>query len=184
MKTAQPGRREELLDAIAREERRVARLESEQADARSRLAALRAELASFGAEPELRERLAVVAEVTVPNTSAEKVKLFRSLFRGREEVFPTRFGRLRLVAIFTRISTAVHTSQALQRLARGSGQLDVGPARLRVGFQPGFGSSVRRPAVAGPGRGMNFRVRPAGVANYRAAMPAARAACRSFASRV
>ena len=91
MKTAQPGRREELLDAIAREEGRVARLESEQADARSRLAALRAELASFGAEPELRERLAVVAEVTVPNTSAEKVKLFRSLFRGREEVFPTRF---------------------------------------------------------------------------------------------
>ena len=88
---AQPGRRKELLDAIAQEEARVARLESEQADARSRLAALRAELASFGAEPELRERLAVVAEVTVPNTSAEKVKLFRSLFRGREEVFPTRF---------------------------------------------------------------------------------------------
>ena len=35
MKTAQPGRREELLEAIAREEGRVARLESEQADARS-----------------------------------------------------------------------------------------------------------------------------------------------------
>ena len=91
MKTAQPGRREELLDAIAREEGRVARLESEQADARSRLAALRAEVASFGAEPEIRVRLPVVAEAPVPYTSAEKVKLFRSLFRGREDVFPTRF---------------------------------------------------------------------------------------------
>ena len=91
MKTAQPGRREELLEAIAREEGRVARLESEQADVRSRLAALRAEVASFGAEPEIRVRLAVAAEAPVPNTSAEKVNLFRSLFRGREEVFPTRF---------------------------------------------------------------------------------------------
>jgi len=35
MKTARPGPREELLDAIALEEGRVARLESEQADARS-----------------------------------------------------------------------------------------------------------------------------------------------------
>ena len=91
MKRAPPGRREELLDAIAREEGRVARLESEQADARSRLAALRAEVASCNAEPEIRVRLAVVAEAPVPNTSAEKVQLFRSLFRGREEVFPTRF---------------------------------------------------------------------------------------------
>lgn len=57
MKTVRPGRREELLDAIAREEGRVARLESEQADVRSRLAALRAEVASFGAEPEIRVRL-------------------------------------------------------------------------------------------------------------------------------
>jgi len=88
---AQPGRRKELLDAIAQEEARVARLESEQADARSRLAALRAEVAAFGAEPEIRVRLAVAAEAPVPYTSAEKVKLFRSLFRGREEVFPTRF---------------------------------------------------------------------------------------------
>jgi len=91
MRTAPPGRREELLAAIAREEGRVARLESEQADARSRLAALRAEVASFGAEPEIRVRLPVVVEAPVPNTSAEKVKLFRSLFRGREEVYPTRF---------------------------------------------------------------------------------------------
>ncbi len=32
-------------------------------------------------------------EARVPKTSAEKLKLFRSLFRGREDVFPTRFVR-------------------------------------------------------------------------------------------
>ncbi len=33
----------------------------------------------------------MTAEAPVPKTSAEKVRLFRSLFRGREDVFPTRF---------------------------------------------------------------------------------------------
>ena len=86
-----PQRHEQLLDAIAQEEARVARLESEQADARSRLATLRAEVASFAAEPDVRVRMPVVAAASVPKNSAEKVRLFRSLFRGREEVFPTRF---------------------------------------------------------------------------------------------
>ncbi len=36
-------------------------------------------------------RSPIALEARVPKTSAEKVKLFRSLFRGREEVFPTRF---------------------------------------------------------------------------------------------
>lgn len=91
MKTTQPGRRKELIDAIAREEGCVARFESEQADARTWLAALHTEIASFGAEPEIRVRLAVAAEAPIPYTSAEKLRLFRSLFRGREDVFPTRF---------------------------------------------------------------------------------------------
>ncbi len=51
------------------------------------LVALQAELASLGAEPEVRVRV----PIAVPKTSAEKVKLFRSLFRGRDEVFSTRF---------------------------------------------------------------------------------------------
>ena len=46
---------------------------------------------ALGAEPEIRVRLPVIVEAPVPRTSAEKVKLFRSLFRGREDVFPTRF---------------------------------------------------------------------------------------------
>jgi len=77
-----PGQRvgrEALLEAVSKEQALLARLDREQGDARTRLAALHAELASLGAERE------------VPRTSAEKVKLFRSLFRGREDIFPTRF---------------------------------------------------------------------------------------------
>jgi superfamily II DNA or RNA helicase len=81
----------ELLQSIAHEEGRLARIETEQADSRRRLSALQAELASLGAEREIRVRLPLAVETPVPKTSAEKVKLFRSLFRGREEVFPTRF---------------------------------------------------------------------------------------------
>ena len=33
----------------------------------------------------------LVSDTPVPRTPVEKVRLFRSLFRGREEVFPTRF---------------------------------------------------------------------------------------------
>jgi len=57
----------------------------------TRLAALHAELASLGAEREIRVHLPLPVAAPVPRTSAEKVKLFRSLFRGREDIFPTRF---------------------------------------------------------------------------------------------
>src|SRR5438128_1751872 len=57
----------------------------------TRLAALHAELASLGAEREIRVDLPLPVAAPVPRTSAEKVKLFRSLFRGREDIFPTRF---------------------------------------------------------------------------------------------
>lgn len=90
-RTERSSRREELLRAIADEEAGLARLEAEQANARIRLAALRAELASLGAEPEVRVRLPMAVEAPAPKTSAEKVKLFRTLFRGRADAFPTRF---------------------------------------------------------------------------------------------
>ncbi len=86
-----PSRREELVKRIALEEVRLARLQAEQSDARSRLAALKAELVSPGAEPEIRVPLPVVSGAQVPKTPADKVGLFRSLFRGRTDVFPTRF---------------------------------------------------------------------------------------------
>jgi len=92
VRAAQPSsQREELLEAIAREETRLAQLEAEQAEGRSRLAAFQAELATVGAEEEIRVRPRPAAEWPVPKTPAAKVKLFRSLFRGREDVFPTRF---------------------------------------------------------------------------------------------
>lgn len=90
-RTERSSQRESLLQAIAQEEARLARLEAEQASAKSRLGALQAELASLGAEPEIHVRLSIAIEAPVPKTSADKVKLFRSLFRGRDEVFPTRF---------------------------------------------------------------------------------------------
>ena len=83
--------REELREAIDQEEIRLARLEAEQADSRRRLAALRAEFVSLGVEPQIRVQLPVAIDAPVPRTPADKVKLFRSLFRGREDVFPTRF---------------------------------------------------------------------------------------------
>jgi superfamily II DNA or RNA helicase len=80
-----------LRDTIAREEASLAALEAQAAASRHRLAALRAELTELDAEPEIHERLSLALEVPVPQTPADKVRLFRSLFRGREDIIPTRF---------------------------------------------------------------------------------------------
>lgn len=86
-----PGSRcDELLTAIATEEARLARLDTERVEVEDRLVTLRSELASLGSEPELRGRLPQ-EEAPRPQTPAQKVSLFRSLFRGREDVYPTRF---------------------------------------------------------------------------------------------
>ena len=78
---------EELREAIAREEARVAHLDDERRLAQSRLDALQGELAAFGALPPGR-LLPLVPEPTRPDTSAEKVTLFRHLFRGRDDLYP------------------------------------------------------------------------------------------------
>jgi superfamily II DNA or RNA helicase len=88
----EPMSRDAIVEAIAREEKVLGRLEREAKDSRTRLAALRAELASVAAEPEIRVHLPVVTDAAaVPRTSFDKLKLFRALFRGRDDVFPTRF---------------------------------------------------------------------------------------------
>ena len=86
-----PLRREELLTAIAEEEARLAKLEEDQAAAQGRLVGLRSELAEYRAERKIDVPLPLVADAPAPMTSDEKVKLFQSLFRGRTDVFPTRF---------------------------------------------------------------------------------------------
>jgi hypothetical protein len=78
---------EELREAIAREEARVARPEDERRLAQGRLDALRSELAVLGARASNRV-LPVIPEPARPETSAEKVTLFRQLFRGRDDLYP------------------------------------------------------------------------------------------------
>jgi superfamily II DNA or RNA helicase len=83
--------RDALHRAIAHEEARLVTLETQQAEAMHRLAALRAELAAFDSEPEIHVRPPLAVKAPIPQTPADKVRLFRSLFRGREDIFPTRF---------------------------------------------------------------------------------------------
>jgi superfamily II DNA or RNA helicase len=89
--SAQGTRRDALRNAIAQEEALLATLEVQQTESRRRLTALRAELASLDSEPEIRVRPPLAFEPPIPQTPADKVRLFRSLFRGREDIFPTRF---------------------------------------------------------------------------------------------
>jgi superfamily II DNA or RNA helicase len=83
--------RDALRRAITQEESRLATLAAQQTESSHRLTALRAELAALDVEPEIHIQLPKPAEVLAPGTPAEKIRLFRSLFRGREDIFPTRF---------------------------------------------------------------------------------------------
>lgn len=74
--------REEILQAIANERAKLAELEQAQLEVRGRIAEL---------EREVTPDTEVVDDSETPFTPAEKVILFRSLFRGREDIFPIRF---------------------------------------------------------------------------------------------
>src|SRR4051812_548776 len=76
----------DLLQELAREEARLAELNRQRETARSRVKALREELAVLPASS-----LPVITNAQAPTTSTDKVHLFRSLFRGRKDIFPTRF---------------------------------------------------------------------------------------------
>ncbi len=86
-----PPRKESLLEAILREETLLADLDMGRERAQARLQRLKAEFASLDTEPSLRAPLPFSPTAQVPRTSTEKVALFRMLFRGRSEIFPTRF---------------------------------------------------------------------------------------------
>jgi superfamily II DNA or RNA helicase len=79
-----------LATALAEEEARLRRVETERADATARVDALRAQLAALDEPPitalEPSRPLAIA-----PRSPAEKVKLFLQLFRGRDDLYPTRF---------------------------------------------------------------------------------------------
>ncbi len=89
---ASVSRREQLIEEIVAVEALLARLAAEGGQARGRLAALKAELASVDrAREQISVRLPASRPLATPTTPQEKVKLFRQLFSGRQDVFPTRF---------------------------------------------------------------------------------------------
>ena len=79
----------ELREAIAREEARLAGLEDERRRAQNRLEGLRSDLALAALEaPAAGRLLPLLPDPTRPDTTNEKVALFRQLFRGRDDVYP------------------------------------------------------------------------------------------------
>jgi len=78
--------RDEFLEAIAREQALITRLEREREQALARVRSLQVELDVPVGDP---DQTASRSPGTYPSlTAAEKIALFRSLFRGRGEVFP------------------------------------------------------------------------------------------------
>jgi len=80
--------RDALSTEIAETEATLRKLELSRVEAEARLHALRAALAEID---EQESENAPVVSTPGPQTPAEKVKLFRQLFRGRPDLYPTRF---------------------------------------------------------------------------------------------
>ena len=107
---------DELREAVADEERRLADLGEEARRAQSRLAALRSDLASATrpavVQANLGAQLANRQPTSPPQSSAEKIALFRSLFRGRDDVYPVRF-------VSTRTGKAGYAPACANKFVRG-----------------------------------------------------------------
>jgi hypothetical protein len=78
-----------ILEDLAHERERLARLEREREGVRERLESLHRELE--GSSPPTSLTLRHSTPDGTPRTPREKVGLFRTLFRGRPDIFPTRF---------------------------------------------------------------------------------------------
>jgi hypothetical protein len=79
-------RRRVLIEQIAREEAELARVAAAREKSEKRLSALRRELAVLaptGSPPAQQE------SARTPTSASQKVELFRALFRGRTDVFPS-----------------------------------------------------------------------------------------------
>lgn len=83
--------RRELQAEFDREEKRLADLEAKVGAARARLAALRDRLTAKPALSIIAGPGSTVGSHDAPTTNADKVALFRALFRGREDVFARRW---------------------------------------------------------------------------------------------
>src|SRR6185503_10266328 len=84
--------RAQMLSAIDRAEARVRELDAERSAEVTRLDALKARLAAHDARPHVaKEPRRLPLTPKAPRTGAEKLQIFRELFRGRLDVYPTRF---------------------------------------------------------------------------------------------
>ncbi len=84
-----------LRAAIAAEEARLSELDERRAEARSRVQALREELASLARAADRGSPEAAPDVGWGPRTSREKIALFRRRFRGRENLFAKRWSNAR-----------------------------------------------------------------------------------------
>lgn len=80
-----------ILQELVREQAKLSELERSRDEVRAGIESLRSELASGLATTPFMSPPGVAAKCDVPNTPSGKVRLFRSLFRGRTDIFPTRF---------------------------------------------------------------------------------------------
>ena len=81
--------RDPLVTELAKAESDLERIEAQRTAAKARIAALRNELATL--DPAPRPVAPEPLSGRAPRTPADKVKLFRQLFRGRPDLYPTRF---------------------------------------------------------------------------------------------
>jgi superfamily II DNA or RNA helicase len=80
--------KDRLREEIARAEALLATLESERESARARLKTLRDQLTESRTEVTRATEASSILYAHAPTAPEEKVRLFRRLFRGREDVFP------------------------------------------------------------------------------------------------
>ena len=83
------ARHDTLVTELAKAELDLERIEAQRTATNTRIAALRNELAAHDANP--RSPAPKPLSELAPRTPADKVKLFRQLFRGRPDLYPTRF---------------------------------------------------------------------------------------------
>ena len=80
--------RESLANAIEAQEAKLAALDRNREDVRLELERLRGELITLDSAATTRIALASSSDTAAGMTPSEKVALFRSLFRGRDDVYP------------------------------------------------------------------------------------------------
>jgi hypothetical protein len=83
-----PTSRESLANAIAAQQAKLAALDREREDVRLELERLRDELVALDSAATTRIAVASPCGTTPSMTPSEKVALFRSLFRGRDDIYP------------------------------------------------------------------------------------------------